>query len=122
MGADPSDAYKADRANYLKAFGKNIRALREEVRPRLSQEHLAEIAGVHRTEIGKIEQGRVNPRLMTLHLVAHALNATLDDLAKELPVPPQRDLWGHYGPGKSISPVDRGPETDGRQSRKDRAK
>jgi transcriptional regulator with XRE-family HTH domain len=112
MGADPSDAYKADRANYLKAFGKNIRALREEVRPRLSQEHLAEITGLHRTEIGKIEQGRVNPRLMTLHLVAHALNATLDDLARGLPVPPQRDLWGHYQPGKSISPVDSGPQTD----------
>jgi transcriptional regulator with XRE-family HTH domain len=113
MGADPSDAYKADRANYLKAFGKNIRALREEVRPRLSQEHLAEITGLHRTEIGKIEQGRVNPRLITLHLVAHALNATLDDLARGLPVPPQRDLWGHYKPGKSILPVDRGPQADG---------
>jgi transcriptional regulator with XRE-family HTH domain len=112
MGADPSDAYKAGRANYLKAFGKNIRTLREEVRPRLSQERLADITGLHRTEIGKIEQGRVNPRLMTLHLVAHALNATLDDLAKGLPVPPQRDLWGHYEPGKSISPGDRGPQTD----------
>jgi transcriptional regulator with XRE-family HTH domain len=100
MAANPTDAYKAEVTNYLKALGKNVRTLREEVRPRLSQEHLADITGLHRTEIGKIEQGRVDPRLMTLHLVAHALDVTLDDLAKGLPVPPQRDPWGHYKRGK----------------------
>jgi transcriptional regulator with XRE-family HTH domain len=101
MGADPTDAYKADISNYLKALGHNVRTLREEVSPRLSPERLAEITGLHRTEIGKIEQGRVDPRLMTLHRVAHALNATLDDLAKGLPAPPQRDVWGRYKRGKA---------------------
>jgi transcriptional regulator with XRE-family HTH domain len=101
MGADPSDAYKADVTNYLKALGHNVRTLREKVSPRLSQERLAEITGLHRTEIGKIEQGQVDPRLMTLHLVAHALNVTVNDLTKGLPVPPQRDAWGRYKRGKS---------------------
>lgn len=113
MGADPTDAYKADAANYRKALGQNVRTLREKVSPRLSQERLAEITGLHRTEIGKIEQGQVDPRLMTLHLVAHALNATLDDLAKGLPVPPQRDLWGHYKQRKGIPTVESGPQADG---------
>jgi transcriptional regulator with XRE-family HTH domain len=122
MGADPTDAYKADVTNYLKVLGKNVRTLREGVSPRLSQERLAEITGLHRTEIGKIEQGQVDPRLMTLHLVAHALDATLGDLAKGLPVPPQRDLWGHYKRGNVIPTVDSGPQTDRRQSREVRAK
>jgi transcriptional regulator with XRE-family HTH domain len=100
MGADPSDAYKANVTNYLKAFGQNVRRLREEVRPRLSQERLADITGLHRTEIGKIEQGQVDARLMTLHLVAHALDVTLNDLTRGLPVPPQRDPWGRYKRGK----------------------
>jgi|GEM_PF-350405 transcriptional regulator with XRE-family HTH domain len=122
MGPDPNDAYKADRANYLKAFGKNVRALRAEVRPRLSQEHLADIAGLHRTEIGKIEQGRVDLRLMTLHRVAHALDAAPEDLFKGLPIPPQRDLWGRYKRGEDIPAVDSDPQTDRGQSRKERAK
>jgi transcriptional regulator with XRE-family HTH domain len=100
MGEDPTDAYKADVANYLKALGQNVRLLRERASPKLSQERLADITGLHRTEIGKIEQGRVDPRLMTLHLVAHALNARLDDLVKGLPVPPQRDPWGNYKRGE----------------------
>jgi transcriptional regulator with XRE-family HTH domain len=119
MGADPSDAYKADRTNYLKTFGRNVRTLREKVSPRLSQERLSEITGLHRTEIGKIEHGQVDPRLITLHLVAHALNAELEDLFKGLPAPPQRDLWAR---GQRTPTVDSDPQTDGRQSRKKRSK
>jgi transcriptional regulator with XRE-family HTH domain len=99
VGTGPIDPYKADVANYLKLLGRNVRKLREQMSPRLSQERLADITGLHRTEIGKIEQGQVDPRLTTLHLVAHALDATVDDLAKGLPVPPKRDLWGHYKRG-----------------------
>ena len=122
MGVDPIDAYKADRANYLKAFGKNVRALRTEARPRLSQERLADITGLHRTEIGKIEQGRVDLRLMTLHRVAHALDAAPEELFKGLPVPPKRDLWGRYKRDEDVPAVDSDPQTDGRPSRKERAK
>jgi transcriptional regulator with XRE-family HTH domain len=120
MAADPIDPYKADLANYRKRFGRNVRRLREEMSPRLSQERLALITGLHRTEIGKIERGRANPRLTTLHLVAHALDVTLDDLVDGLPVPPQRDAWGEYEP--SDPAAGNGPEADRRQSRKERAK
>jgi DNA-binding XRE family transcriptional regulator len=104
MGTDPNDAYRADITNYLKALGQNVRTLRRQVSPPLSQERLAEITGLHRTEIGKIEQGQVDPRLTTLHLVAHALDATLNDLARGLPVPPQHDLWGNYKRGEGAPP------------------
>jgi transcriptional regulator with XRE-family HTH domain len=109
MGTDPTDAYDADLTNYLKALGQNVRTLREAASPRLSQERLADITGLHRTEIGKIEQGKVDPRLTTLHLVAHALNTRLDDLLNELPVPPKRDLWGRY----KRSEVDGDPKSTG---------
>ncbi len=122
MGVDPSDAYKADRANYLKAFGKNVRTLRAEVRPQLSQERLADITGLHRTEIGKIEQGRVDLRLMTLHRVAHALDVAPEELFRGLPFPPKRDLWGRYKRGEDSPTVDTDPQTDRRQSREERAK
>jgi transcriptional regulator with XRE-family HTH domain len=105
MGTDPTDAYEADVRNYLKALGQNVRTLREAVSPPLSQERLAHITGLHRTEISKIEQGRVDPRQTTLHRVAHALNATLNDLARGLPVPPQRDPWGHYKRGE-VTPTE----------------
>jgi transcriptional regulator with XRE-family HTH domain len=119
MGVDPSDAYKADRTNYLETFGRNVRKLREKVRPRLSQERLSEITGLHRTEIGKIEHGQVDPRLITLHLVAHALNAEPEDLLKGLRSPPQRDLWAR---DRRTPSVDSEPPTDGRESREKRAK
>ncbi len=117
IGADPADAYKTAVANYLKALGRNVRTLREQASPRRSQERLAEITGLHRTEIGKIEQGQVDPRLTTLHLVADALNATLNDLAKELPVPPQHDRWGRYKGGNTTRTLASGPPTAGREER-----
>lgn len=113
MDREPTDPHKAELMSYLKALGQNVRALRNEMSPRLSQESLAEIAGLHRTEIGKIEQGQVDPRLTTLHLVADALDVTLDDLLKGLPVPPQHDLWGHY--------KRKDPQKDGGQSREEPA-
>jgi transcriptional regulator with XRE-family HTH domain len=116
MGANTTDAYKAETTNYLKALGQNVRALRTAVSPRLSQERLAEATGLHRTEIGKIEQGRVDPRLTTLHLVADALNATVDDLVRGLPVPPQRDPWSRIKRGETAA--DSAPQTDRAPPRK----
>jgi transcriptional regulator with XRE-family HTH domain len=121
MGADPTDAYEADRTNYLEALGQNVRTLRGKVRPRLSQERLASLAGLHRTEIGKLEHGQVDPRLLTLHRVAHALNAALEDLLKGLPVPPQRDPWGHYErPDGRSRPADRREADEKGRAKEDR--
>jgi DNA-binding XRE family transcriptional regulator len=85
-----SDAYKAETARYLEGFGANVRELRTAVEPSLSQERLAQLTTLHRTGIGKIEQGRVDPHLTTLVVLAHGLGARLDDLVSGLWIPTHR--------------------------------
>ena len=62
----------------LKVFGNRIRQLRLELR--LSQEELAEKAGVHRTYIGMIERAEKNITLCNIEKIASALNIRLTDL------------------------------------------
>ena len=52
-------------------FAANVRRLRKEAH--LSQEKLAELAGLHRTYIGGIEQKRVNVSLKNVEKIANAL-------------------------------------------------
>ena len=85
-----ADDYKAEIARYLEGFGTNVRELRSAVMPALSQERLAQLTNLHRTEIGKIEQGKVDPHLTTLVVLAHGLGAKLDDLVTDLWVPTHR--------------------------------
>jgi transcriptional regulator with XRE-family HTH domain len=84
------DAYAAELARFRKGFGANVRRLRLAGDGACSQEALADRAGLHRTEIGKIEQGVVEPRLATLVILADALGVTLDELVVGLGVPQQR--------------------------------
>lgn len=83
-----TDAYKAELASFLKAFGDNVRRVR--LSKRISQETLSHHARLHRTEIGRIEQGAVEPRLSTAMILAHALGVTLEELLVGLPVPVER--------------------------------
>ena len=53
-------------------FGKHLRKLREE--RGLTQEELADKAGMHFTYIGQIERGLRNPSLINLQKIAKALN------------------------------------------------
>jgi transcriptional regulator with XRE-family HTH domain len=53
------------------AFGRAVRRRRAEVG--LSQEALADRAGIHRTYIGGIERGERNPTLLMIHRLARAL-------------------------------------------------
>lgn len=85
-----TDAYKAELARFLKVFGENVRRVRTTKAPRWSQEHLSTVTRLHRTEIGKLEQGKVEPRLTTLFILADALEVTVDDLLAGLPVPTER--------------------------------
>jgi transcriptional regulator with XRE-family HTH domain len=62
------------------AAGARIRKLCEAAG--LSQEGLAEAAGLHRTYVGGIERGERNPTLRNLHAIANALDLTLADLLK----------------------------------------
>lgn len=54
-------------------FGEQVRALREA--RDLSQEGLADAAGLHRTHISLIERGRRSVRLETIERLAQALRA-----------------------------------------------
>jgi transcriptional regulator with XRE-family HTH domain len=84
------EAYKAELARFLEGFGGNVRRVRIAKRPRCSQEQLSYATGLHRTEIGKIEQGAVEPRLTTLMIVADGLDVSVDDLLTGLWVPVER--------------------------------
>lgn len=66
----------------LSKFGEKLRELRK-VRV-LSQEELANEAGLHRTYIGGVERGERNPTLTTLKKIADALNLSLTDLFRDI--------------------------------------
>jgi transcriptional regulator with XRE-family HTH domain len=79
------EAYRAELDELLEGFASNIRGLRKG-----SQEALSAAANLHRTEVGMIEQAKREPRLSTLMILADALEVTLDDLVRGLPVPRER--------------------------------
>ena len=62
----------------LKSFGKRVQL--ERVKRNLSQEELAEKAGVHRTYIGMIERAEKNITLQNIEKIAKALNVKIKDL------------------------------------------
>ena len=59
-------------------FGRNVRKYRNE--RGLSQEQLAEKAGLHRTYIGMIERAEKNITLCNMEKIAMALNVYISDL------------------------------------------
>lgn len=61
----------------------NLRAMRQE--RGLSQEALAEIAGLHRTYVSSVERCERNATLDTLDRLSLALGITSSDLLKETP-------------------------------------
>lgn len=62
----------------LVKFGERVRKLRKE--KRLSQEHLAFKAGLHRTYIGMIERAEKNITLINIEKIAVALNVNVQKL------------------------------------------
>ncbi len=80
--------YTAERARVLSVFGGQLRGLRKQ--RSLAQEALAEIASVHRNEIGVLERGQCEPGLLTLLIVAHALEVSPYVLLDGLPAPRER--------------------------------
>ena len=62
----------------LVQFGNKIREERH--KQRLSQEQLAEKAGLHRTYIGMIERAEKNITLVNIYKIAKALNLKVSDL------------------------------------------
>lgn len=62
----------------LLLFGHNVQRLRKE--QEISQEKLAELAGVHRTYIGMIERAEKNITLCNIERIAKALKVEIKDL------------------------------------------
>lgn len=62
----------------LELFGQNVRKLR--VERGLSQEQLADKAGLHRTYIGMIERAEKNITLCNIEKIAIALSVSIDSL------------------------------------------
>lgn len=70
-------------ANYTipesrKIFARNLKETR--VKQGLSQEELADIAGLHRTYVGSVERGERNISIDNMERLASALNITIQDL------------------------------------------
>jgi transcriptional regulator with XRE-family HTH domain len=82
------DTYQAEREELLQQFAELLRELRE---ARFSsQEAFADAANLHRTHIGYLEQGRREPSLSTLLILADALGVPIQRLTDGLPVPQER--------------------------------
>jgi len=77
-------------------FGRNL--WRQRRRADLSQQELADLTGVHRVGIGKIERGEQLPRLDTILKVSAGVEASPCELMAGLRWYPGRRIEGEFGP------------------------
>ena len=68
----------ATQSSARQRFGANVRRLRQA--KGLSQEGLAQMAGIHRTYIGSVERGERNVSIDNMERIAAALGASIADL------------------------------------------
>ena len=66
--------------NLRDIFSKNVRKYR--VKQNLSQEELAEKAGLHRTYIGSVERGERNITINVMEKICNALEIPITDLLR----------------------------------------
>ena len=66
----------------LEAFGKKVAAMRQ--KRNMTQDQLADKAGLSLDTIGAIERGRRWARLTTLHQLAKGLRVSIDELFRGL--------------------------------------
>lgn len=69
---------KNERTRILKQLGLSIKLAR--IKKDISQEELAELAGLHRTYIGMVERAERNITVINLVQIAQALDVDLNDL------------------------------------------
>lgn len=69
-------------AQQAEELGKRVRSHRSEAG--LSQEDLGEASGLHRTYIGHLERGEINPTLLNILKVAAALGIDASELVAGL--------------------------------------
>lgn len=71
---------KKEQNELLEKFGKRIRKLRKQ--KKLTQLELAVLCNNYAEHIGRIERGELNVTLITMDLLAKALEVKIDDLVK----------------------------------------
>ncbi|MEU7149236.1 helix-turn-helix transcriptional regulator [Streptomyces sp. NPDC045456] len=77
----PIDPPRPELLSRRRAVGEQIRRVRRQ--RSLSQEQLAERAGLDRKTVSRIENGRISPPLDYLLLIADALGAPLSRLVRD---------------------------------------
>lgn len=77
----PRLTLREDQEGALRRFGDVIRARRQHLK--ISQEALADAAGINRTHMGEVERGKRNVSLMTAAAIAGALSCTLAEMASQ---------------------------------------
>ncbi len=80
--------YYAEMANFRQRFAERLVPLRRARFP--SQEDFGDHARLHRTTIGGLEQGKTDPRLSTLLILAESLKVPLAELVGDLSAPRER--------------------------------
>jgi transcriptional regulator with XRE-family HTH domain len=78
-GCHPAKIRRLDAAD---TFARNLKRAREKAK--LSQEALADAAGMHRNEISLLERGEREPKIGTVARLAKALGMTAGELLKGL--------------------------------------
>jgi DNA-binding XRE family transcriptional regulator len=73
----------AEEVSYLVELGFRVRVAR--LRRRVSQDELAQLAGVSRVTLGSIERGEHAATVLTYRKLARAFGVTLSDLLEEEP-------------------------------------
>ena len=81
-------AWNEENRRIAAVLAKKVRSARQTAG--LSQENLARVARLHRTEIGQIERGTHLISLHTLLVLADALQVDRSELLRELPIPQER--------------------------------
>jgi transcriptional regulator with XRE-family HTH domain len=69
---------KSGKSDIRERFGYAVKTRREELA--LTQEDLAERAGIHRTYLSDIERGTRNPSLINIERLAAALDCRMSEL------------------------------------------
>lgn len=78
--------YSKSDLKFLKTFGAVVRDRRKALND-MSQEEMADRAGLHRTYIGGVEQGRRNLSLLNIMKIARALEVEPEELFAAMPKP-----------------------------------
>lgn len=93
---------RSERSDVARRFGDNLRRYRQE--GRLSQEEVAFLASLHRTEIGLLERGERVPGIDTLIRLAAAISTPPGDLLAGIVWKPPTGSTGEI----EIEPQDEG--------------